>query len=234
MFNENESAFITAAGMPRSASTWLYNVARLLLCSSPSIAKSFSCGWIKDLGNIPGKKYMLIKVHAYNQNLVDQSKCIIYSYRDIRDSLASLYRKFGQIPSIKAADALVVQHQRWMNVADFVMCYESMLEDKVTVIKQLAKLFGMENIDPDQIIKSIEQMSYQSEGSKNANYHNVNMYHIGHVTDGRHGSWKGVLDDDLLKQIEEKHRGWFDKLGYSIDRSQLDQQIHQTSTSQTG
>jgi len=212
----SDSALIIAAGMPRSASTWLYNAARLLLSSSPSISQQFSCGWIGDWENIPKKKYMLIKVHRYNESLVDQSKCILYSYRDIRDALASSFRKFGQVPSIEAADALVSQYEKWMNVANVVMRYESMLDDKESIITQLVHLFGMQNIDPARIVENIERISYQSQGSKNATYHNVNLYHRGHMTDGRHGSWKGLIDSNLLKQIEEKHQEWFEKCGYRI------------------
>ena len=43
-------------GMRRSASTWLYNAARLLLSSSPSILQQFSCGWIGDWKKIPKKR----------------------------------------------------------------------------------------------------------------------------------------------------------------------------------
>ena len=89
----NDSALILAAGMQRSASAWLYNAARLLLTSSPSVAEQFSCGWIGDWEQIPKKNYMLIKVHDFNKSLAGQSKCILYSFRDIRDVIASGIKK---------------------------------------------------------------------------------------------------------------------------------------------
>jgi len=159
---------------------------------------------------------MLIKVHRYDENLVNQSKYIVYSYRDIRDAMASMLRRFKHVPSIEIADALVSEYEKWMNVANVVMRYESMLEDKESIITQLANLFGMQNIDPAVIVESLEGLDYQSQGSKNAAYHNVNLYYRDHVTDGRHGSWKGLIDSDLIKQIEERHRGWFEKCGYSL------------------
>src|SRR5210317_631864 len=107
----NDSALILAAGMQRSASTWLYNAARLVLTSSPSVAEKFSCGWIGDWQQIPKQNYMLIKIHEFNKSLADQSKYILYSFRDIRDVIASGMRKFGWIPSLEVADNLINQHE---------------------------------------------------------------------------------------------------------------------------
>jgi hypothetical protein len=214
----NDSALILAAGMQRSASTWLYNAARLLLTSSPSVAEQFSCGWIGDWKQIPKKNYMLIKVHDFNKSFADQSKCILYSFRDIRDVLASGIRKFGWIPSLEAADNIIIQHEQWMNVADLVMRYETMLQDKENIITDLARLFDIKNVDPAGIANSIEQLNYQSQGDKNEMYHKTNLYHSGHITDGRHGSWKGLIDLDLIQKIEEKHQGWFKKYNYPVNQ----------------
>ena len=92
-----------------------------------------------------------------------------------------------------------------MNVADFVMRYETMLHDK-------------ENIDPVGITNSIEKLNYQSQGDKNEMYHKTNLYHSGHITDGRHGSWKGLIDTTLIQRIEEKHQGWFKKYDYPVNQ----------------
>jgi len=212
----NDSALILAAGMQRSASTWLYNAARLLLTSSPSVAEQFSCGWIGDWEQIPKKNYMLIKVHDFNKSLVDHSKYILYSFRDIRDVIASGIRKFGWVPSEKVADNLIIQHERWMKEADLVMRYETMLHNKESIINDLARLFDIKNVDPAGIANSIEELNYQSQGDKNDMYHKTNLYHSGHITDGRHGSWKGLIDTALIQKIEEKHQEWFIKNNYTV------------------
>ena len=199
------SVLILAAGMSRSASTWLYNAARLLLCSSPTIAQDFSCGWVDDLRKIPKKRYMLIKLHGYDQRLVNQATKVLYSYRDIRDVLASIQRKYGHAPTMERADHEVQQHELWTGVADFVIRYESMLSNKKRIVDQLAQTLGVEFFDSTAIVEEIEQLDYTSDGPRNRIYHEVNLLHAGHMTDGRHGAWKSAGDDALFRRIEEKH-----------------------------
>jgi hypothetical protein len=211
------SALILATGMRRSASTWLYNAARLLLCSSPAVSQSFNCGWIGDWNNLQKKKFMLIKAHDYDQRLVDDSNFILYSYRDLRDAIASGFRKFGWAPTIEVADEMVRQHELWMDSADFVMRYESMLLEKEDTVTRLARALDIHDVEPAGIVRTIEELNYLNQGTKNDLYHYTNLYHRGHITDGRHGSWKNVLDENYVKAITEKHRGWFEKHGYSLD-----------------
>ena len=211
-----DSALILAAGMQRSASTWLYNVARLIVCSSPAVAQQFSCGWVGDLKDIPEKRYMLIKVHGYNERLVELSRFILYSYRDIRDVIASLARKFDWVPSMQLADGLVEQHEKWTRVAQFVMKYESMLNDKEVIVLRLARMLGFDDVDPVEIIRQTEELGYHSPGPKNGACHAINLYHPGHMTDGRHGSWKSVIEPGLVRAIEDRHREWFERHGYPL------------------
>ncbi len=212
------SILILAAGMPRSGSTWLYNAARLLILSSPSMAQQFSCGWIGDWKHIPKNKYMLIKVHDYDDNLAHEAACVLYSYRDVRDAIASCFRKFGQMPSLETADHFIDEHERWTKVANYSMRYELMLQHKEDVVSQLIRILKLDNVDRRQIVFDLEKLSYNQPGPKNEIYHLSNLYHRRHITDGRHGSWKGLLDNNLIKQIETNHRDWFEKYGYLIDQ----------------
>lgn len=216
-FEFTGSVLVLAAGMPRSASTWLYNAVRLLITSSPSMSRQFSCGWIGDWRKLPKRRYMLLKIHGYNETLVNQSESIVYSYRDIRDVMASRLRKFGRAPSIEFADSLIRQYEQWMGVAEIVMRYESMLIDKESIINQLARLLDLQDIDSETLLERMRHLSYESPGSKSAVYHSTNLYHKGHITDGRPGSWKGILDVDFVKQVEERHLKWFEQCGYPLD-----------------
>ena len=206
---------ILAAGMPRSASTWLFNAARILL--SDAIGEEFSCGWIGDLNRIPQKNCMLIKLHEYDHLLVQQSRYIMYSFRDIRDAIASNYRKFGEIPCMEEADYLIYQYEKWASVADFIMRYESMITDKISIIKKLGEDLEIYQFSPEEIIQRIKELSYENEGEKNIKYHRVNLYHPGHITDGRYGSWNGFIDPELIKKIEIKYKHWFVKCGYPLN-----------------
>lgn len=215
----SRSKLIIAAGMPRSGSTWLYNAARLLISSIPSMSKDFSFGWVGDIDNIPKTKFMLVKMHDYDSRLVEASSCVLYSYRDIRDAVASSYRKFRRTPTIEVADQFIAQYGKWENVAHYVMRYESMLTDKENIIEDLKNILLLEKneIDNTEIVRTIETLNYQNSGNKNEIYHTTNLYHRDHITDGRHGSWKDTLDISLVKEIEKKYKSWLIKNQYPLN-----------------
>ncbi len=206
---------VLVPGMNRSASTWLYNVARLLI--SQHVGSDFSCGWIGDIKTIPRRRHMLIKTHAYNSTMIDWSTFILYSYRDIRDVVASLSRKYGILPSIESADQLVSSYHKWVKIADFVVPYDAILGDKELIVNSLAEKLAIRNFNPSQIVQEIAGMSYDSEGRKNEHYHEVNLYHQGHMTDGRVKSWDGHVDPELICKIEYNHQDWFENCGFPVE-----------------
>jgi len=217
---------ITSAGMLRSASTWLYNAIRLLVSRQPDMASDFSCGWIDDRDKIQKKRYMLLKAHVFDQNLVNESSIVFYSYRDVRDAIASHQRKFGGIASLKWADHFIETHERWIRVADFSMKYESMLHGKESMIVDIANALSAKQIisydrnngviDPVEIAEELDNLNYDSDGNRNNYYNELNLLHKGHITDGRHGSWKECLNSELAAVIADKYSWWFEKYGYPI------------------
>ncbi|MDQ7787568.1 MAG: hypothetical protein RDU01_08160 [Thermodesulfovibrionales bacterium] len=218
IISSDKQILILSAGMQRSGSTWLYNATRLLLMNSPFTREISSFGWIGDLSKLPQKRIMLIKIHDFNENLVrlDLPKIILYSYRDVRDALASSKRKWNQEPSLELADKLIQNDHQWRRYADFIMRYESMISDQYTTLTELAGILKINNADIQEIISQIEALRYENAGNKNSLYHMENLLHQGHITDGRHGSWKGFLDDKLLDQIERKHHEWFLRNNYPV------------------
>ncbi len=201
---------ILAASMPRSGSTWLYNVARVLLTSTEQLKANFSCGWIGDIDNIPTRALMLIKLHDFNQALVNESSFVFYSYRDVRDALASMKRKFGLEPSLDAASNFILHHNHWINQSHFVMKYEDMAENKASIVANLATRFQLNDVDVDAVLAEVEPM----KSAPVDKYDTENLYHAGHITDGRHGSWEGIISPELEKEILDKHRDWFEQYGY--------------------
>ncbi len=111
-----------------------------MLSSSPDIKENLSCGWSGDWKYklIPEKEYNAIKIHDFNPEIVERADVIVYSYRDIRDAMASAWRTFGNPPSLESADYLIRMHEKWVEVADLVVPYESILNEKNSVIAKLA------------------------------------------------------------------------------------------------
>ena len=124
---------------------------------------------------------MLLKAHGYEQNLVDASSVIFYSYRDLRDAIASQERKTGEKATLELADCYVDAHEKWMQVADYTMKYESFLHEKESFIPDIVKILNAKQIiscdsnskpaNPENILGEIEQLNYAADGEKTNLYH---------------------------------------------------------------
>lgn len=222
------SEIFLAAGMPRSASTWLYNAVRLLLCSREQIAPHFSGGWISDIGKIPRKPFMLLKLHDYFPPLVQQAVGIFYSYRDIRDVLVSLERKFAQAPTLEGAEQLLFADQRWRLKADFVLRYEDFLAGEAASLAALADVVQriltahlkqavlLGEAELASVLAQLQSLAYDAPGPRNQIYHLENLYHQGHRLDGRAGIWREALEPELVAAIADKYGDWFVQHGYEV------------------
>lgn len=212
---KQEEVFLyLSGGMQRSGSTWLYNIIRLTLLASPSIKENLYSGWS---GNkIVPEKHILLKIHSFNKNLVNLACFTAYSYRDIRDALASAKRKFNITPSMELCERWIVQHNEWIKKADIVMRYEDMLDNKLPIVNEIIDKLGIKEAISEEIIEQAKKLSHASEGQKKEGkgYNLTNLYHPGHKTDGRHGSWKETLNPKLVSAIESKHYKWLKQYGY--------------------
>jgi len=210
----SKSKIILSAGMPRSGSTWLYNAARLIMLHSKLTSNTFSCGWIRDLDFPPQVDIMLIKVHNLPQFVAKKADLILYSYRDIRDALASSKRKSGKEPSMDRARYLIELDTKWRKLSDFTMRYETMIKNPNDIIERLASILEVKDIDSEYIVNEINKLSYDSPGQKKNEYNMVNLLHQKHITDGRHKSWNSDVDASLVKEIEKEYHYWFEKYNY--------------------
>lgn len=204
---------ILSAGMPRSGSTWLYNAMRILLRST---GIDLGAGWIQDFNTFKDHDFVLMKIHNYEPVVVPKASFVAYSYRDLRDSLASMKRKFKVEPNIKLADEFIADDIKWRENASFVMKYEDFLKDPEKVVSELALAMQIPCEDPGALCKEINTLDYKSSGDRNSIYNKENLLHEGHITAGDHGSWKRDLDIELVKEVEEKYSEWFNKNNYSV------------------
>ncbi len=201
---------VLCAGMSRSASTWLYNAARLLV--SQRVGTDMVCGWVEDFEHLPAPTNAVIKLHDYDPQLVHHSSHILYSYRDIRDVLASMKRIWNKKPSIETADKLVSLYRQWTEKADYIVRYDDIIADKTGVIERIAETLGIDDPKPQLILDEISNMSYFSEGPKSV-HNQINLFHKQHITDGKSNSWHGQIKPRLITEIERRHQSWFEECG---------------------
>jgi hypothetical protein len=212
--NRPGGPFILAAGMPRSGSTWLYNLTRLILDDNLT-SKEYWSGWIDDFhGDAASASGLsLIKIHEFDADLAASAAAIVYSYRDIRDVLASSQRMWGTPPSVQTAEALVAQFERWIAVCSIALRYDELVACPENAVRRVAAALGFK-VDPHSLIGRLHELSFESPGRSACDYHRINLYHRNHVTHGGHGTWQGTVDPRLIEEVEARFAGWFERYGY--------------------
>jgi len=61
----------------------------------------------------------------------------------------------------------------------------------------------------------LNSLQFDREGkSADHEHHRENLLHPNHITDGRHGSWHGILNENLVRQLESDYEWWFKLNGY--------------------
>ncbi|MEP5568773.1 MAG: sulfotransferase domain-containing protein [Halioglobus sp.] len=205
------NSLIISAGMPRSGSTWLYNALRLILEES---LLEFDSGWFDDKRDQIGIQRLLIKTHHFEAEFRNQSALIFYSFRDIRDSLASAKRMFGHDPSLARARLYYENYQTWSKIADYTMKYENMKQSPDETISSICNVLGLTNINPDKIANRVGRLRHDPKEGHGDRYNPVNLLHKNHITNGEHGSWDDGIPVHLLREIENEFGEWFVKHGY--------------------
>lgn len=202
--------FILANGMLRSGSTWLYNVTRLILETKVK-PKNLTCGWFLDIDQYTDTN--LLKVHGRNEELLERADVILYSYRDIRDVLASLHRKWKREPTMEEAEGLVNDCNFFEPRANYVMRYENMIVDPETEVAKIADALQID-IKVKKILKQLGKIKEQPTPGKP--YNTTNLYHRNHVTDGRHMSFHEHLTGEFVAEVEDRFGQWLKNHGYPL------------------
>ena len=107
---------------------------------------------------------------------------------------------------------------KWRSVSSYNLRYETMLRMPSAILEELSKVLAIP-CDSETILSRLNLLEYNDSGPKNDRYHMTNLLHKNHITDGRQGSWRGSLDESVVREIEQTFRGWFQKNDYSLSIS---------------
>jgi hypothetical protein len=207
--------------MYRSGSTWLYNAVRLVL--TRATAPGLAAGLIADKDTLLIHETPVVKIHAFDEDLAARSGTIVLtSHRDLRDIIASLQRKFKMDFALAPLRETVESHARWSAVAAFDLHYEDLLVNRVLQVRKVAEALQLSPATLAQL--HFESISEEIDSERFLEtrracllpYDLTNLLHEGHITDGRHGSWKGYVPDEIVKAIETEFRPWLEARGYPI------------------
>jgi len=187
--------YIVAAGMPRSCSTWLFNAVRLILEKRhPSIWS----GWHRTLYQAGDSTVRLIKIHDIS-HLPKSPSAIFYSWRDIRESIASC-RRIGFDVGKDPASWMIANDRAFKARADCVFRYDDLVNSQVECVRIILKTLGEPEEKSEQIVAAVNAIQMPKHHCDL-----VTGYHPGHISDGNYPP----LNTEELRTIESSHAKWF-------------------------
>jgi len=216
------------AGMYRSGSTWLYNAMRHTLEAAG--VKNLAAGWASEKAKLLTHENALVKIHEFDPALASRDNVVLVSHRDLRDVAASLTRKFKKPATIETVREGLDAYTKWAAVAAYDLRYETLLRDKESELRRIARCLRIPAAVVDQlpyeaILKKIESEKFSEERSTGEGFDSVNLLHEGHMTDGRHGSWKETLPAELVTEIETEFGQWLTERRYPTAATPLKERL---------
>ncbi|MDE5446539.1 sulfotransferase domain-containing protein [Bradyrhizobium hipponense] len=203
---------ILAAGTQRSGSTWVFNVARLILRTQDPNLKT---AWIDDY--VPGTETSaLLKIHIPDDQWSERAETVLTCHRDLRDVIVSLHdrgwvNKDDKGAALAAAKTTRECHEYWSARSDIDLSYVEIINHPQTSAQRIARACGI-SIDPNTAAQIVHEVDGLIDGV--ASYNTENQLHPNHRRDGRIGRWIGNLNADTAEAIVSDNRDWFVRFGY--------------------
>lgn len=237
--------WIFCCGMRRSGSTLQYQIALELATRK---ASGVGLGYA-----LPGKfgllqetykddsRIKVVKTHLFvpeaKQLLESGMAKAIYSYRDIRDVIASLMNmqgiKFDKIADLGMIYLLLKEHELWTNCGDvYVSRYENMKMDLPGEVSRIASYlhFDLEEKEAWEIAEKYslnrqkerisqfrdEQMQETTAGMKRDP---ATLMHSNHILSGDQGRWLNMLSRYEIAVVEHIARYWMREHDYPFSQN---------------
>lgn len=205
------SDLILSSGMPRSASTLLYNILRLAL--EQKYKKDLNACWIYDIEEYTKAKVYLIKMHDLRLTLTKyRANMIFYSYRDVRDSLVSLNKIFKIEPNIDLCRKFIKDYHEAKKRGAYFFRYEQLTKNETDVISKILRILDID-IDTKYILEHLPKPNLKTS----LNHDRISLMHGGHMTGTKNNEWRNYLSESLQKQIIDEFGWWFSENGYPLD-----------------
>jgi hypothetical protein len=204
--------------MPRSGSTLLFNLCRILFEEEYGKDKTYAT-WTQFFKENQQKKYNIIKNHDRVQKLIDWADLIITSVRDPRYVIAS-YSDFNpkfnvnsesQIKSV--CSSYIKTFEIMKPLSDYTFRYESYFNDKTKIIKEIMNVLGINEskIDINKIIKNLDAI-------KNTKYEKldrtVTQMHPNHISPKANKTIQERLTKEQIRFIESNFSRFMFEHGY--------------------
>jgi hypothetical protein len=202
--------FALSAGMGRSGSTLLFNMARLIL--EEKWGKELVSGWQDDIPGWRFGKYYLVKTHRLSLWRRAKPEYIFFSYRDVRTAMVS-GRKFWGIPySLETAKTYIKEWKIAKRRANLIISYEDLVSWPNRVVQKIAKILGIDT-DSDTIAEKALAPGHFVADSNMA-YDKISLYYQNHCTHTMDNEWRSAIPAEFQKEINKQFAWWFKECGY--------------------
>jgi hypothetical protein len=159
---------------------------------------------------------MLVKLHDYDPWMVQHAATILYCFRDVRDALASLQRRFSITATVEHAEAWVAADREWRTRAHLCLRYESTMTDPAVALIKVADALHVPCADPAGLATLLRDLPEAPVEARPGEHDPETLLHHAHVTDGRHGSWTTELSPAVARAIEVRCEAWLVENGYPL------------------
>ncbi len=232
---------IVICGMHRSGSTLVAQLVQGLLAEQPLPVTVSENGLGETVADMQARaadpqQIWLVKVHQqakrFRDGLPDEGATYFYTYRDMRDALASAWRK-NRLTSghrlrtpealesfiraqLKAGLIFEARSNLWRGrYEDFVDDLEGLTRQLAAVLKVTPSQELIQRLvadaQPDQQRERVRELSRGNQAIGKTSFITSN-----HITDGREGAWKETLTVAEAALAERIARRWLKSRGYSL------------------
>ncbi|MBE9527533.1 MAG: FkbM family methyltransferase, partial [Proteobacteria bacterium] len=227
----NKSIRILVCGMPRSMTTWIFNVVKEQL--SAYQAKTM---WIEPNDHKSEHAFSdsdgicIAKCHHYSKALAESADLIIYSYRDIRTAAVSYHRKFNSEYSHGYIASWIDAQKAWMKYADISLQYEGVVNDEENALIKIAEVIKQKkpelklHEDSQAVHQQVEKSFQSKQTTDEINYSTDSMILPGHRTFQPEPENLAGVDKQIYDQVQTEFSTWLHQYGY-IDTDDYGQEI---------
>ena len=230
---------VLVCGMHRSGSTLVWQITRLLLEGQPGLRNPRDVE-LKDFAAAAADPddLLMAKVH-YRPTFSDEEfprdgAIYLYTYRDLRDAIASLYRKGrytrrdprrGPRNSRIAARRELAGNDLWTSMPGvWIAKYEDFRDDVPGLVRNLAATLHVE-VSDERLAAicaevDIDAQKQRVQAALVVGIDEDSRITQNHITDGREGAWRDTLTEGELGAIELESGTWLVTHGYTVETKQ--------------
>lgn len=227
---------VLVCGMHRSGSTLVWQITRLLLDGQPGLRNPRDIDVSEfAVAAADPDDLLMAKVHYRptfaRTEFPTEGAIYLYTYRDIRDAIASLYRKGryavdderrGVKATRRGTKRELAGGELWTSMPGvWIAKYEDFRDDIPGLVRNLAATLSVA-VSDERVAEICREVDIESQKER------VQVARVtgvdedtritqNHITDGREGAWRDTLTPQEVGAVEIEAGAWLAAHGYTVE-----------------